>query len=87
MAGSGAGIGPCRASRKISAGFYRNIIRTDPLSCSSLSCVLRPFRVGDLQKALDKARGNVSEAARLLKVIRNTLRYRMAKYNLKAPEE
>jgi DNA-binding NtrC family response regulator len=40
-----------------------------------------------LQEALDKAKGNVSEAARLLKVTRNTLRYRMAKYNLKAPEE
>ena len=40
-----------------------------------------------LQEALDKAKGNVSEAARLLKVTRNTLRYRMAKYNLKAPDE
>ena len=35
-----------------------------------------------LQEALEKARGNVSEAARLLKVTRNTLRYRMGKYNL-----
>ncbi len=40
-----------------------------------------------LREALEKAKGNVSEAARLLKVTRNTLRYRMAKYNLKAPEE
>jgi DNA-binding NtrC family response regulator len=39
-----------------------------------------------LQEALTKARGNVSEAARLLKVTRNTLRYRMGKYNLRAPE-
>ena len=31
-----------------------------------------------LQEALEKAKGNVSEAARLLKVTRNTLRYRMA---------
>ena len=30
-----------------------------------------------------KTGGNVSEASRLLKVTRNTLRYRMAKYNLK----
>ena len=39
-----------------------------------------------LQEALTKARGNVSEAARLLKVTRNTLRYRMGKYNLKVSE-
>ena len=35
---------------------------------------------------MEQARGNVSEAARLLKVTRNTLRYRMGKYNLKASE-
>jgi len=40
-----------------------------------------------LQEALDKARGNVSEAARLLKITRNTLRYRMGKYNLMLPDE
>ena len=37
-----------------------------------------------LQEALHKAGGNVSEASRLLKITRNTLRYRMAKYNLHA---
>ena len=35
-----------------------------------------------LQEALRKTNGNVSEASRLLKITRNTLRYRMAKYNL-----
>jgi len=35
-----------------------------------------------LQEALQQTGGNVSEASRLLKVTRNTLRYRMAKYNL-----
>jgi len=35
-----------------------------------------------LQEALQKTGGNVSEASRLLKMTRNTLRYRMAKYNL-----
>ncbi len=40
-----------------------------------------------LQEALEKAKGNVSEAARLLKVTRNTLRYRMGKYNITLPEE
>lgn len=35
-----------------------------------------------LEEALHKASGNVSEASRLLKITRNTLRYRMAKYHL-----
>ena len=35
-----------------------------------------------LEEALRKAAGNVSEASRLLKITRNTLRYRMAKYRL-----
>ena len=35
-----------------------------------------------IQEALEKTGGNVSEAGRLLKVTRNTLRYRMAKYHL-----
>ncbi len=37
-----------------------------------------------LQEALERTHGNVSEASRLLKVTRNTLRYRMAKYGLTA---
>lgn len=35
-----------------------------------------------LEEALQKASGNVSEASRLLKMTRNTLRYRMAKHHL-----
>jgi two-component system NtrC family response regulator/two-component system response regulator HydG len=35
-----------------------------------------------LEEALQKAGGNVSEASRLLRLTRNTLRYRMAKYHL-----
>jgi len=35
-----------------------------------------------LREALDKTAGNVSEACRLLRITRNTLRYRMAKYHL-----
>jgi len=35
-----------------------------------------------LEEALHKTSGNVSEASRLLKITRNTLRYRMAKYHL-----
>jgi DNA-binding NtrC family response regulator len=40
-----------------------------------------------LEEALGRSQGNVSEAARLLKVTRNTLRYRMGKYNLREPEK
>lgn len=35
-----------------------------------------------LEEALQKASGNISEASRLLKMTRNTLRYRMAKYHI-----
>jgi DNA-binding protein Fis len=35
-----------------------------------------------LEEALRKAAGNVSQASRLLKITRNTLRYRMAKYHI-----
>ena len=35
-----------------------------------------------LKEALERAGGNISEASRLLKITRNTLRYRMAKYHL-----
>ncbi len=38
-----------------------------------------------LQEALRTTGGNVSEASRLLKITRNTLRYRMAKHNLSLP--
>lgn len=38
-----------------------------------------------LEEALQKASGNVSEASRLLKMTRNTLRYRMAKHHLQSP--
>ncbi|MCP9470719.1 MAG: sigma-54 dependent transcriptional regulator [Nitrospira sp.] len=36
-----------------------------------------------LEEALERAAGNVSEASRLLKISRNTLRYRMAKHRLR----
>jgi two-component system response regulator HydG len=35
-----------------------------------------------LQEALHRTSGNISEASRLLKITRNTLRYRMMKYQL-----
>ncbi|MBA5871426.1 MAG: hypothetical protein GDA68_15730, partial [Nitrospira sp. CR2.1] len=39
-----------------------------------------------LQEAMQKSGGNVSEASRLLKMTRNTLRYRLAKHNLSQPQ-
>ncbi|HZS12672.1 MAG TPA: sigma-54 dependent transcriptional regulator [Nitrospirales bacterium] len=54
---------------------------SDPslLSLGSVEDVERAM----LREALEKSGGNVSEASRLLKITRNTLRYRMAKYDLK----
>jgi len=37
-----------------------------------------------LEEALHKTSGNVSEASRLLKMTRNTLRYRMAKHHIQS---
>lgn len=39
-----------------------------------------------IQEALEKTSGNVTEAARLLKTTRNTLRYRIQKYALRWPK-
>jgi two-component system response regulator HydG len=56
-------------------------------SLLSLGLSVEDVEKAMLQEALEKARGNVSEAARLLKITRNTLRYRMGKYNLMVPED
>jgi DNA-binding NtrC family response regulator len=52
-------------------------------SLLSLGLSVEEMERAMLQEALQKTGGNVSEAGRLLKMTRNTLRYRMAKYNLK----
>ena len=39
-----------------------------------------------LVRALEQTRGNVTQAARLLGVTRDTLRYRIEKYNLELPQ-
>ena len=39
-----------------------------------------------LVRALAQTRGNVTQAARLLGVTRDTLRYRIEKYNLELPQ-
>ncbi len=54
----------------------------DQRSLLSFGLSVEEIEKAMLQEALQKTGGNVSEASRLLKVTRNTLRYRMAKYNL-----
>jgi len=39
-----------------------------------------------LVRALEQTRGNVTQAARLLGVTRDTLRYRIEKYNVQLPQ-
>jgi two-component system NtrC family response regulator/two-component system response regulator HydG len=56
---------------------------TDPKpSLLAFGLSFREMEKRMLEEALSKASGNVSEASRLLKLTRNTLRYRMAKYHL-----
>jgi DNA-binding NtrC family response regulator len=57
-------------------------------SLLSLGLSVEEMEKALMEEALRKTGGNVSEASRLLKITRNTLRYRMAKYGLKAtPDE
>ena len=55
-------------------------------SLLSLGLSVEEVEKAMLQEALHKSGGNVSEASRLLKITRNTLRYRMAKHNLSQPQ-
>ncbi len=59
---------------------------TEHPSLLSLGMSVEEVEKAMLQEALRKTGGNVSEASRLLKVTRNTLRYRMAKYHLPASD-
>ncbi|MGH7205797.1 MAG: sigma-54-dependent transcriptional regulator [Nitrospiraceae bacterium] len=54
----------------------------DSLSLLSFGLSVEELEKAMLQEALHKTGGNVSEASRLLRITRNTLRYRMAKYHL-----
>ncbi len=57
--------------------------REHALSLLDLGLSLEELEKRLLEEALERAAGNVSEAARLLKISRNTLRYRMAKHHLR----
>jgi DNA-binding NtrC family response regulator len=63
------------------------IAPSSPVSLLSFGLSVEELEKAMLKEALEKTGGNVSEASRLLKVTRNTLRYRMAKYHLSDPEE
>jgi DNA-binding NtrC family response regulator len=51
-------------------------------SLLSLGLSVEEVEKAMIEEALQKAGGNISEASRLLKITRNTLRYRMEKYHL-----
>jgi len=70
--------------RTISASFSPSAERPSLLS---FGLSVEEVEKAMLQEALEQSQGNVSEAARLLKITRNTLRYRMGKYHLTVPEE
>lgn len=57
----------------------------EPPSLLALGLSVEEVEKAMLVEALEKTGGNISEASRLLKITRNTLRYRMAKYNLSQP--
>jgi DNA-binding NtrC family response regulator len=60
---------------------------SSPVSLLSFGLSVEEVEKAMLKEALEKTGGNVSEASRLLKVTRNTLRYRMSKYHLGDPDE
>ena len=62
-----------------SAGQHGNIEKTSLLA---YGLSVDEMEKKMLQEALHRTGGNISEASRLLKITRNTLRYRMAKYHL-----
>ncbi|NOS80069.1 MAG: sigma-54-dependent Fis family transcriptional regulator [Nitrospira sp.] len=56
--------------------------KADKTSLLALGLSVDEMEKKMLQEALQRTGGNISEASRLLKITRNTLRYRMAKYHL-----
>lgn len=79
-------------SARASPGFIARVTispsstQADTPSLLSLGLSVEEVEKTMLQEALQKSGGNVSEASRLLKITRNTLRYRMAKHNLSQPQ-
>ena len=57
-------------------------VGTEKTSMLAFGLSFQEIEKNILEEALRKAAGNVSQASRLLKITRNTLRYRMAKHHL-----
>jgi len=74
-----------RTSSELSTPFPAS--PSSPVSLLSFGLSVEEVEKAMLKEALGKTGGNVSEASRLLKVTRNTLQYRMAKYHLGDSDE
>ena len=70
------------SDRRIDAGDLHYLTDAPAANRSRPSLELRQIERSALQSALDHTRGNVSKAAGLLGITRDTLRYRMSKFGL-----
>ena len=76
-------IQPDHLPQSVSADPTTERITSEPkLSLLAFGLSFQEMEKKMLEEALLKTSGNISEASRLLKLTRNTLRYRMAKYHL-----
>jgi len=76
-------IQPCHLPASLETTFPMNQLAHEPTpSLLTFGLSVQDMEKQMLTEALQKSAGNVSEASRLLKMTRNTLRYRMAKYHL-----
>lgn len=83
-----ANVDKARTASEISAmsGLSGAELATGPLSLLSLGLSVEELEEKLIWEALEMTSGNVTEAARLLKTTRNTLRYRIQKYGLLWPK-
>jgi len=65
-----------------SSGSERSSREIEKMSLLAFGLSAQEMEKKLLKEALQRTDGNISEASRLLKITRNTLRYRMAKYHL-----
>jgi two-component system response regulator AtoC len=71
-----------RAAMPLEDDGRREASRSDSSSGEATDITLEAAEYQLIKRALERAQGNVSEAARRLGVTRMALRYRMQKYNL-----
>lgn len=76
-------IQPEHLPQSVRAAPWTERVNSEPqLSLLAFGLSFQEMEKKMLEEALQKTSGNISEASRLLKLTRNTLRYRMAKYHL-----